>query len=114
LCAVPLHPKRLAERGYNQSELVASELAARWEIPLLGRMALQRVRETCSQVDLGRAERLTNVRNAFAADPALVRGLQIVLFDDVCTTGATLVACAEALLAAGARRVSAVTLARAP
>ena len=112
LCPVPLHPKRLTERGFNQAELIVSELAVRWGIPVLEGGALRRVRETRSQVDLGRTERLTNVQGAFAAEPELVRGRRVLLFDDVCTTGVTLAACGEALWAAGAEQVSALTLAR--
>ena len=72
--------------------------------------ALRRVRATPQQVDLDYAARQTNVQGAFAAHASLVADRDIVLVDDVCTTGATLDACAKALLAQGARSASAVTL----
>ncbi len=113
LCAVPLHVKRQAERGYNQSDLLAQELARYWGMPYLGEGAVQRSRETSPQVGLDFAARQANVYQAFAAQPERVRGRSIILVDDVCTTGATLDACAQALLMAGAVSVSAVTVARA-
>jgi ComF family protein len=113
LCAVPLHVKRQAERGYNQSDLLAQELALYWGIPYLGEGALQRIRETPPQVGLDFAARQANMRQAFVAQPDRVKGQSVILVDDVCTTGATLDACAQALLTAGAVSVSAVTVARA-
>jgi ComF family protein len=113
LCAVPLHPERRRERGYNQAALLASELGRRWGMPVAEDGALRRVRATPQQVALDYAERQLNVQGAFAAQPSLVGSRDIVLVDDVCTTGATLDACAQALLAQGARSVCAVTLARA-
>jgi ComF family protein len=113
LCAVPLHPARLAERGYNQSELLAAELARCWSLPRLSSSALIRTRETDSQVGLDLPARQANVAGAFTASPRWVEGQDVLLVDDVCTTGATLNACAQALREAGAVTVSAVTLARA-
>lgn len=113
LCAVPLHPDRQTQRGYNQSALLAQELSQQWLIPLMPEAALRRIRATESQVELNFEARQNNVRAAFTAQPDLVKGRHIILVDDVCTTGATLNACAEALLSAGAKTVSGVTLARA-
>jgi ComF family protein len=113
LCAIPLHPDRQAQRGYNQSALLAQELSRQWQIPELSATALRRIRATESQVDLNYEARQHNVSAAFTAQPELVEGRHIILVDDVCTTGATLNACAEALLSAGAKAVSGVTLARA-
>lgn len=114
LCAVPLHPTRLAQRGYNQSALLAQGLAAVWgDNGILPVQALYRTRDTQTQVGLKYDERRLNVGDAFCADPALVAGQTIVLIDDVCTTGATLDECARALLDAGAVSVRAMTLARA-
>jgi len=104
---VPLHRSRQRTRGFNQ----AAELARHVGLPRL--RALTRVRATPSQTDLPAARRHANVRNAFALRRGYdVRGLCVVLVDDVSTTGATLEACASVLLAAGAREVRAVTAAR--
>ncbi len=112
LVPVPLHPSRLRERGYNQAALLARGLARRWAVPL-DLDALVRTRATRAQQELGAGERHANVRGAFRALPAAVRGRRILLVDDVFTTGSTAAACSEALLAAGAARVSVWALARA-
>jgi len=109
---VPLAADRLRQRGFNQAELLARHLAAEKRQPFLG-SALRRTRATPSQVGLNAQERRTNVTGAFAADSAKIRGATIILIDDVCTTGATLSACATALLEGGAKNVWAYTLARA-
>jgi ComF family protein len=110
---VPLHPLRLADRGYNQSALLASRLARR----IRGRfapLALARTRDDPRQASLDRRARLANAREAFAVRrPRRIVGESVVLVDDVRTTGATLDACTEVLLRAGAARVRAVVLARA-
>ncbi len=110
LLPVPLGAARHTQRGYNQAALLAEEMAHVLELPVLCD-ALRRVRETRPQVGLSRKERLENVRGAFRASSALA-GRSWLLVDDVCTTGATLSACAQALLAAGATRVYAITLTR--
>lgn len=102
--ALPLHPERLAQRGYNQAELLAQALAARLKLPYLPDAA-QRIRPTAPQVGLNRQERVANVADAFHAEPERVRGLRLLLVDDVITTGATMLACAEALRRAGAGAV---------
>jgi ComF family protein len=109
---VPLGKKRNKDRGYNQVCLVAKPLARinHWNY---APMALTRLRETRSQVGLTTVERRENVVGAFRADSKLVSELTILLIDDVATTGATLSACAMALLDAGASTVNALTLARA-
>ena len=113
LCAVPLHPGRLKERGFNQSAELARTLGQQWGLECLPDHVLQRIRATESQVELDQAARQANVAGAFAVnDPALIMGRGIILVDDVCTTGATLDACAQALRAAGASVVDGVTLAR--
>jgi ComF family protein len=109
---VPLGRERLKERGYNQVGLVARPLAAS-QRRRYAPEALVRTRETKSQVGLTHAERAMNVLGAFKAEIALVSGRNILLVDDVATTGATMSACATALLAAGASSIFALTLARA-
>jgi ComF family protein len=113
VCAVPLHADREAQRGFNQAALLAAELAVAWGMPYLGPAALSRIRATDTQIGLDFTARQVNVQGAFAADPGLVSGRYILLVDDVCTTGATLDACAGALRAAGATTIVGVTLARA-
>lgn len=109
LIPVPLGSRRLRKRGYNQSERIAAALARALGASV--RDVLRRVRETPSQTALTPEERAANVAGAFAASAPL--GGRCVLVDDVFTTGATLLAAAEALTAAGAERVEAVTFARA-
>ncbi len=110
---VPLHPSRLRERGFNQAELLAQHIGAATNVTV-NSQALSRVRETRSQVGLSWRERQDNVKDAFEAKPELVIGKRVLLIDDVITTGATLGACANALLKAGAAEVRAMTLAAAP
>ena len=108
--AVPLHAKRLRDRGYNQAALLARELSVRYGWPFVPE-ALMRIRETASQAQLSARERRQNVAGAFLARPEIVMGRRVLVVDDVLTTGATLSACAEALRVAGAARVFGVTVA---
>ncbi len=108
---VPLHPDRLAERGFNQAELLAEEVALLTGRPI-GRAALSRVRATPPQVHSGIAERRRNVLGAFRASEEAVEGREVLLIDDVATTGATLESCARALRAVGAASVWGLVLAR--
>jgi ComF family protein len=107
---VPLHPERVQQRGYNQSVLLAKVLCEKIGAPLREDV-LVRVRPTRPQVGLSRAERLNNVAAAFESHHPLQGGTWL-LVDDVCTSGATLEACANALLTAGATAVWAVAAAR--
>ena len=116
---VPLHASKLKTRGFNQSELIA-----RAALPLLERqgeasyrlesVAMKRRRETPSQVGMSREQRQQNLRGAFAVTvPALVRDKEVLLVDDVLTTGATVSECTRVLKRAGAQRVWVATVARA-
>ncbi len=106
---VPMHTRRLRERGYNQAEDISHALARQIGCSHLPQ-ALQRVQATRSQVGLTRPERLANVTGAFTGDPALLTGQRLLLVDDVRTTGATIAACAQAALAAGAIGVYGLTV----
>lgn len=119
---VPVHSDRERQRGYDQAALIAEVTARELGIPFV--RALQRVRSTTAQFELGREQRQANVSGAFAVPgqsglrgrsagaASAVAGRWILLIDDVVTTGATLVACGLALEAAGALGVSAITVAR--
>ena len=110
---VPLHPKRLRERGFNQSLILARQVSKRFSIPL-DFLALKRTVHTEAQVRLSGRARRVNVRGAFSVpDRGRVRGERIVLIDDVYTTGSTVRECARVLLHSGAREVAVLTLARA-
>lgn len=112
LIGVPLHQRRLKERGFNQAGLLASSLGRLARIPVS--TALVRVRDTPSQTELSARERRRNVANAFAVrDKTGLMNSVVVLVDDVATTGATIRECAKTLLAAGALEVRAITVARA-
>jgi len=109
---VPLGKKRLIERGYNQVALVARPLAFRLGLKYESD-ALQKVRETRSQVGLTVSQRHENVQNVYWADTKIVNGKSILIMDDVATTGSTISACTEALLSAGVREIYVLTIARA-
>jgi competence protein ComFC len=109
---VPLHPARQRERGFNQAEVLGRMLSADSGLPM--NKALRRVRYTTTQTAFDRAERMENLRDAFRLRKnADVRGLSVLLVDDVLTTGSTLSECARVLKRDGAAFVHAVTAARA-
>jgi ComF family protein len=109
---VPLHPRRLRERGFNQAGLIARELGRRVGRPC-GEKALVRRLDTVPQAGLSAAARRRNVADAFVVRrKGQVAGQVVTLVDDVLTTGATAYACARALRAAGAREVRMLSVAR--
>jgi ComF family protein len=123
---MPLHWRRRWERGFNQSELLAREIARRWNAPVV--KAVLRVKATASQAGLTNAKRRANMSGAFSTRPSRFRefvgaclalgkrmplkGARVLLIDDVLTTGATAAACARALKRAGASRVTLAAVAR--
>lgn len=107
LVPVPLHPKRMKKRGYNQSELIANELAARYGLKVRTDL-IARIKDTPKQARLNMNERRKNVHAAFKASKEC-KGLSLVLVDDVRTTGSTLRECALELRKRGAVNVYAVT-----
>jgi ComF family protein len=114
LVHVPVHATRAAERGYDQADRLARAAAGDLRLPHV--TALERVRATTAQFRLDRTHRAANVAGAFrvraGADGRAIHGRWVILVDDVVTTGATLSACADVLLGAGAIGVSALTVAR--
>lgn len=107
---VPLHRRRFAERGFNQAEKIGESVSRYLSLPLENRV--KRKRATRQQAKLGRNERLQNLHDAFVLEKNIVAGKNILLIDDVLTTGSTLNECAKILREAGAHDVSAFTLAR--
>ena len=112
LIPVPLHPKRLRWRGFNQSVVLAREVSRAWNIPL-DPAVLVRSKETPPQTQLSEEDRRRNVRDAFTLNPAKsVAGKTVLLVDDIYTSGATVNACSRALLGGGVKEVQVLTLAR--
>ena len=111
LMPVPLHPRRIRERGYNQAAMLAKEIGRLRDLPV-AETTLVRQRDTVTQAQAASAaERRSNVRDAFTCRQQL-HNERVLLIDDVCTTGATLDACAAALKTAGAGPVWGFTVAR--
>ncbi len=109
---VPLHPDRLKERGYNQSELLAKKLGEYLDIPVIEN-CLIRTKNTVPQVQTsGAEERAHNVNGVFACRDSRLDGKYVILVDDVCTTGSTLEACAVALKKSNVSSVWGITVAR--
>ena len=108
---VPLHRRRLAERGFNQAELIAAALAQSLNLPVVH--ALERQKQTKQQAKLNKAEREVNIRSAFSiSKSAEIVGKEVFIVDDVYTTGSTIQECAAVLKSAGATRVVGFTVAR--
>jgi len=116
LVPIPLAPKRLRQRGYNQSEALARALGRQWKVPVLTDL-LARTRETPTQTALTPETRLANVAGAFAMSndqrSMINDHSTLIIVDDVFTTGATLAEAARALAQAGATRIVGITFARA-
>lgn len=112
MTAVPLHPHRHRARGYNQVSLILNELFKNIDLPVC-ESAISRMKNTESQVGLTTLTRWENVSNAFRASPEVVGGRRVLIVDDLLTTGATLTACTDALIEAGAVSVYALTVGRA-
>jgi len=109
---VPLHVRRLRERGFNQAILLGEIFSKKWGVTL-SRNNLKRIRWTEPQINLGAAERAANVKGAFAiASEKEITGKRIFLVDDVYTTGSTAKECSRVLMKAGAELVSVLTVAR--
>ncbi len=111
---VPLHWRRLVQRRYNQAAVLGQKLALNLDLPFLPD-ALHRLRPTQMQKDMNREQRFENQKAAISANPRAtgqIRGRPVLIVDDVMTTGATLSACTEACLAANARAVNVIVLAR--
>ncbi len=109
---VPLHKRRLRERGFNQSLLLAAQVGKKWNIPL-DPLVLKRVRYTDPQTGLKKKERLKNIRGAFLVKKQKkIRDRRILLIDDVYTTGYTANECSRELIESGASKVGVLTLAR--
>lgn len=106
---VPLHASRLKKRGYNQSELISAHISQYLGIPHKTD-GISRIRHTKHQSKLQKSDRVRNVQNAFTCTEDFT-DKRILLFDDICTTGSTLEACASSLKAAGAEYICALTLA---
>jgi ComF family protein len=111
LVPVPIGPRRLRERGYNQAELLAEAIGKVMNVPVMP--VLERIKEGPSQTQLNVAQRRANVRDAFRVRADLnPDGLRLLVIDDVMTTGATLDACARMLKSSGAAKVFGMTIAR--
>jgi competence protein ComFC len=108
---VPLSVKGLRERGFNQSLLMAKILSKNLQVPLFMDI-LWKKKETLPQIGLSKKERSTNLKKAFEVKGD-IRGLRLLLVDDVMTTGATITECSKVLMNAGAQEVIVLTLARA-
>lgn len=107
---VPLSKRRRTERGFNQSELLGAAFAKRAGLPIRPG-ALMKTRDTLQQVGLDADQRRENLREAFSAEPVMVKGKQILLLDDVMTTGSTFAECSAVLLEAGAKSVRCLSFA---
>lgn len=109
--SIPLHPRRYAERGFNQAELIADELSLLLGVPKLP--CLSRVIRTAQQAKLNKEERINNVKHAFKfIGRSSIVNKKVLLVDDIYTTGCTMQECASVLKKAGAKQIIGFTVAR--
>lgn len=109
---VPLHKRKLRWRGFNQAELLAQEVAAYYNLPLLNNVLIK-TKRTKPQVELTEEQRKENIKGVFQCSrPELIKNKKILLIDDVATTGSTLSECARVLKEAGAKEVRKLFLAK--
>lgn len=109
IVAMPCSAARLRQRGYNQAQLLAQQLSELWQIPLWPH--LQRLQQQTAQQRLDRAERMSNLQNAFAVSAAHPPPARILLIDDVLTTGASFCTAADCLRRAGAVQIAGLVVA---
>ena len=109
---VPMHRKKLRERGFNQSLELAKIFAQKIDVPVIKR-GFEKQRHTPAQSTLNRAERLVNLKGSFLISTDVIRNKKILLLDDIMTTGTTLKECTQTLLQGGAKQVQVLFLARA-
>jgi len=110
LIPVPLHIKKLRQREFNQSAILAKELSKAWNTPL-SINSLIKIKDTLDQASLEAKDRFHNIKDAYSVIKG-VKGLKVGLVDDVVTTGSTIMECAKVLKKAGAKEIHAITLAR--
>lgn len=112
LLPVPLHPKKLKKRGFNQALLIAQGIQSIWHLPILTNTLIKSV-DNISQTTLNRQEKIKNVQNVFSLNACELPHLNkhIMLIDDVCTTGATIESCALTLSASSIKKISVGTIA---
>jgi len=109
---VPLHERKLRYRGFNQAELLAKEIANHFNLPMETNI-LKRIVPTDPQANIKNTEkRKNNIKNVFSVIPGTVEGKSILLVDDVCTTGATLIEAAKVLKSNNAKEIWAITVAK--
>lgn len=112
IISVPMHKSKKAVRGYNQSELIASELAKQMELEF-GKNILIKQINTKVQSTLTKTQRTENIKNAFAVmDFEKIKGKKVILIDDIYTTGSTVNECSKVLKQAGAKEICVVTIAK--
>jgi ComF family protein len=112
ICPIPLHKRRLKWRGYNHAEELAKQLGQAFSLPVVADALIKR-KHTTPQVSLDREERLRNMKGVFEVqNPQAIAAKNILLVDDVYTTGATMEECARVLKRAGATRVFGAVVAR--
>lgn len=112
IISVPMSKKKVAQRGYNQSKIIAQKISKSLDIPLLER-TLIKSKENRTQSTLNKAERLENVKNVYKIQmKQKIKAKKVLLFDDIYTTGSTVNECAKVLIEAGAKEVGVLTIAK--